>query len=379
MGNEITIGGIIVAAGIFLGLYADGGVVCNDVNEYFRSRNGAPTTETRRENEPSAERQRSRRIRAEDSIEERVINPPKEVQTHTLEIRVEDGKESAKNKCDKYSHLPDLILVSHFQSGKEASRLHCVNGKPEGEELVLYENGLPARKGNFVHGKPVGKHFEWHENGLVALERTFLHGVQVGKEFGWHANGEKAWEKNYDNGKLNGQQFKWYDNKQPEVIANYINGLREGLRAGWYQEGQKRFEENYVNGKEDGEQSKWYRSGQLASGIFFSNGNILHQERWYANGFKSDEVRYSSECGRERTCKWDEEGKITEAETCRCAHFNIMDVNTVSCFYEPDLDACGNQLGVIPRTELDYRDILLDEQTRLPASVEPFDLKDVNN
>jgi len=373
----ITLGGIIVAAGIFLGLYADGGVVCSDIREHLDPQYRSRITETKRDEEPSSERQRSRRIRTGDSIEERVINPPKEVQIPTLEIRVEDGKESARYKCDKYTHLPNLILLSHFRNGNEASRLHCVNGKPEGEEIVLYENGQSARKGNFVRGKPVGKHFEWHENGQVAADRTFVNGVIVGKQFGWHANGEKSWEQNYNQGKLSGQQFKWYDNKQQNSIANYINGVKEGLQLGWHSNGNPNFEKNYVNGKEDGEQLNWYKSGQFYSREEFQNGReISNQTRWYANGFKSDEVRYNYDNQRERTCRWDESGKVTEAETCRYWHstYRELTFSHNSCKHEPN--ACGNQLDITPRMRVNEQDRLLDEQTRLPASVEPINLEE---
>jgi antitoxin component YwqK of YwqJK toxin-antitoxin module len=415
MGNEITIGGIIVAAGIFLGLYADGGVVCSDIREHLDPQYRSRTIEPKRDEEPSSERQRSRISRVADkieSIEEKVINPPQQESNPLpdpenifdrvdpwaypeLETRIEEGDNFLEDTCRNFSHLSRIILISRYDNGQEKFRIRCNRGKLCGSQLSWHENGQERWQKGYPDNESLDRvrdilddkqlarfskdrQLEWYENGQLAVKRTFFNGLPVGKQFGWHANGEKAWEENYDDyGKLEGQQVKWYDNKQLEETIHYINGIKEGLSVGWYKEGQKRFELNYVKGKKEGKQLKWYKSGQFYSREEFQNGReVSNQTRWYANGFKSDEVTYNYDSMRERTCKWDESGRVTEAETCSYWHTTIMDVTSLHSSCKYDLDACGNQSEITPRMEVNEQDRLLDEQTRLPASVEPINLEE---
>jgi antitoxin component YwqK of YwqJK toxin-antitoxin module len=417
MGNKITIGGIIVATGIFLGLYADGGVVCSDINKYVI--HGAPIENTRGGDEDSVDRRsnrdRSRRAiersrTIEDKVDEQtetqqrdqeVIEKPNLLETtnwnyllesncsipisrprefnvrrdedlnspyvypnsladrvnryrrtrhnnHRLqessepkivEIRHSEGRKIAGDKCERYSHLRDIILISRFNNGTESSRAHCVNGKAEGEEVLLFENGNTARRSNYRYdGQLHGKQQEGHENGQVATERIFVDGVLDGKQEGWHENGEKAWEQNYAMGQPEDRQIKWYDNKQILCQRNYIDSLTEGITIRWYESGVKMLEGNYSRGEKNGSQTAWYEDKQVAwtanfqtdhshetkrgqNGlklfeIDYDHRKLSHRCEWNSNGILIVEIDYDKDGDEWRSCNWNDRGRLIGGRHC---------------------------------------------------------------
>jgi uncharacterized protein len=108
----------------------------------------------------------------------------------------------AVRHCNKYSHLPDVVLVSQYSSGQEAFKLHCLNGKPEGRQISWHENGRKSLEEIFVNGKLNGKQTEWYSNGRKRLERNFVSGIREGREILWRESGQKWRDRNFVSGEL---------------------------------------------------------------------------------------------------------------------------------------------------------------------------------
>jgi antitoxin component YwqK of YwqJK toxin-antitoxin module len=274
----ITLGGIIVAAGIFLGLYADGGVVCSDIREaidkHSGSQHGVRTTETRRGDEDSIdedifeetnksyevievikpEERRGRTIEHTISIEEKVNEPNSQL----IEIRTVENLRSPEDSCEIYSHFPAALLMSYYESEKLGSKLYCLNGKPHGTERVWHKNGTLVRESKFISGVRNGKRVEWFNNGQIKREETYVNGKLEGIALRWYENGQKRWERNFVKGVLESKLSGWHENGTKSREDIYVTGKLEGVSRGWDNDGKRIWLVNFSNGEQVGRRNPIY-------------------------------------------------------------------------------------------------------------------------
>ncbi len=132
------------------------------------------------------------------------------------------------------------VWIKYFPSGKQHTIITYLNGRPNGDYKVFYENGQLEEEGVWKNSRNVGNFKRFYENGKPHQEFVFNPG-----------------------GKRDGTQKYYYDNGQLNIIGLVKEGKESGEFKEYYEDGSlksvKYFDEL---GKVNHEKTKTYESKQ---------------------------------------------------------------------------------------------------------------------
>ncbi len=103
-----------------------------------------------------------------------------------------------------------------------------LNGLQDGLSLKWYAHKKPMEERMYLNGKKNGVQLILWENGYKKLEYVAKDDANEGELKEWNVNGDLIHLGNYKNGQEEGAQKLWYDNGK--IRANYV--IKDGKRYG---------------------------------------------------------------------------------------------------------------------------------------------------
>lgn len=182
-------------------------------------------------------------------------------------------------------------MGSYFSSRKEYRVYHeneklwmrefWKNGKPNGEFSKFYKNGRLEEQKFYRNGELNGEYKFWYENGRLMEYTLYQNGKREGKRMIWFSNGKLGGYEFYQNGNLEGERKYWHGNGQLKAQEFYQNGNLEGEHKYWYDNGNI------------SELSIWKNNLHLESKFWSIEGNLWKHEI-YNDAIKLIEIKIFS-------------------------------------------------------------------------------------
>jgi antitoxin component YwqK of YwqJK toxin-antitoxin module len=201
------------------------------------------------------------------------------------------------------------------ENGRKNHTVEYIEGKKNGYELKLFDNGLIMYDGNWDKGRRIGRHVEWTLDNKKKIETNWMVSIdddveekKCGIEIIYYPDGKIKSEMNFLNGKKHGQCVKWFNDNTKKSEENWKYGKRQGIQIIWHEEifnddklikifdnkcnnskREKKYEGYWENGKENGLICWWYSNGEkLKEGLWEMGKRSGKHIWWHKNGNISD-------------------------------------------------------------------------------------------
>ena len=155
------------------------------------------------------------------------------------------------------------VEESFYADGKLFRRGQFVDGRREGEFVMLARDGSVLARTVWVRGQPDGWSFESHGNGKLSNRTLYQKGAVLSLQT-WGTDGQPvfAWQKDAQ-GRDQGDATEWHGNGVRASVIPFLDGQRHGLLRTWYSDGSARQIVPYEHGRKHGIERHWDKAGKL--------------------------------------------------------------------------------------------------------------------
>lgn len=203
---------------------------------------------------------------------------------YTLSAYKENFEKVFKAQNKKIKDFLDNYIPNEYwlQFGARTSNITGANQKV----VIFYEKGYPSLIGPIVNGKYEGDFVVLNSNGKVISKLKYKNGMLEGKQQYFYADGTLKEETDFINHQRDGESKFYYTNGNLAVTQHYKNDVHDGLYTTFYPNGGKNCEITYINGIPDGNLTCIFPDGKTEKiSKKYKNGNLDGQSKvWYSNG-----------------------------------------------------------------------------------------------
>ena len=151
-------------------------------------------------------------------------------------------------------------------------------GTPELVRVVVPDiNDNVAAEGDYLRGYRHGVWTEYHPGGVVKTVTSYVEGKRQGPQLTIDQNGQLQERITFYNDQLHGKYVKYNRNKIKEE-REYESGTLNGLVKIYHDNGKMMEESPYVNGQRDGI-ARWYNTeGEVTIEYMYRNGEWIKDD-----------------------------------------------------------------------------------------------------